>query len=135
MTQSGRDVVEELRIDRWLWCARFFKTRTLAAAAVKGGHVRLNGQRVKPAREVKVGDALSIAVGTAPERDVTIVAIPPRRGPSAEAQGCYIETAESIERRRLHAERRAEAQWVAAPTPGRPDRRTRRLLKRVKEQA
>lgn len=135
MTQSERDLIEELRIDRWLWCARFFKTRTLAAAAVKGGHVRLNGQRVKPARDVKVGDALSIAVGTGPERDVTIVAIPPRRGPAAEAQDCYVETAESIERRRLHAERRAEARWVAAPTSGRPDRRTRRLLKRVKGQA
>jgi ribosome-associated heat shock protein Hsp15 len=126
----------DLRIDRWLWCARFFKTRTQAATAVRGGHVRLNGQRVKPAHDVKVGDALTIAYASGPERDVAIVAIPVRRGPPAEAQGCYLETPASIERRRVYAERRAEARVLeAAPTPGRPDKRTRRLLKQVKERS
>ena len=127
---------EELRIDRWLWCARFFKTRTQASAAVRSGHVRLNGQRVKPARDVKIGDALTIAYGTGPERDVSILAIPLRRGPATQAQACYAETPESIERRRSFAERRAEARALqAAPTPGRPDKRTRRLLKQVKERS
>lgn len=127
---------DELRIDRWLWCARFFKTRTQAATAVRGGHVRLNGQRVKPAHDVKVGDALTIAYASGPERDVAIVAIPARRGPPAEAQGCYTEAPASIERRRDYAERRAEARMLdAAPTPGRPDKRTRRLLKQVKERS
>ena len=125
---------EELRIDRWLWCARFFKTRTQASAAVRGGHVRLNGQRVKPAREVKIGDMLAIAYDRGPEREVSIVAIPLRRGPAVEAQACYAETPESLERARLSAERRIEARAMqSAPTPGRPDKRTRRLLKQVKE--
>jgi ribosome-associated heat shock protein Hsp15 len=127
---------EELRIDRWLWCARFFKTRTQAATAVRGGHVRLNGQRVKAAHDVKIGDELTIVYAVGPERDVAIVAIPLRRGPPAEAQGCYTETPASIERRRVYAERRSEARMLeAAPTPGRPDKRTRRLLKQVKERS
>ena len=97
------------RIDKWLWCARFFKTRSLAANAIKTGHVRLNGQRVKPAHGVKAGDAVSIASDRGSGRDVTIKAIPARRGPPAEAVACYAETAESIERRRVEAERRALA--------------------------
>ncbi len=127
---------EELRIDRWLWCARLFKTRTQASAAVRSGHVRLNGRRVKPAHDVKIDDALTVVQGTGPERDFTIVAIPPRRGPASEAQACYVETPESVERRQQHAERRIEARALqAAPTQGRPDKRTRRLLKQVKERS
>lgn len=118
-----------LRIDRWLWCARFFKTRGLAAEAVKGGHVRLNGQRVKPARDVKVGDRLAITQGEI-EREVSIAAIPARRGPAPEAARCYIETEASIERREAAAARRAIERDVArVPTPGRPDKHTRRLLR------
>ena len=124
---SGR-----LRIDRWLWCARFFKSRSAAAEAVRGGRVRLNGSRVKPAHDVKVGDAIAVEIGDG-ERDVTIAAIPPRRGPASEAAGCYVETAESVERRRAAAEARKLAPVFAPPTPGRPDKRTRRLLLRARD--
>jgi len=127
------DAEDRLRIDRWLWCARFFKTRSLAARAVRGGHFRLNGQRVKVAHAVKVGDALTIVLDEDVERDVTIDAIPARRGPASEAVACYTETSESLERRRLAAERRALAPVFAPPTEGRPDKRTRRLLLRARQ--
>src|SRR5262245_53943557 len=118
------DAEGRLRIDRWLWCARFYKTRSLAAQAVRGGHVRLNGQRVKAAHAVKIGDALTIVLRDDAERDVTIAAIPERRGPAPEAAACYTETPESLERRRLAAERRALAVVLKPPTEGRPDKRT-----------
>ena len=126
------DADDRLRIDRWLWCARFYKTRSLAAQAVRGGHVRLNGQRVKAAHAVKIGDALTIVLREDTERDVTIAAIPARRGPAPEAAACYTETPESLERRRRAAERRALAGVLKPPTEGRPDKRTRRLLRRAR---
>ncbi len=124
---------DRLRIDRWLWCARFFKTRSVAAEAVRAGHVRLNGQRVKPAHAVKVGDALTVELREDGARDVSIAAIPARRGPAPEAAKTYVETAESIERRRLAVEQRALRPVFAPPTSGRPDKRTRRLLLRVRQ--
>jgi ribosome-associated heat shock protein Hsp15 len=128
---SGR-----LRIDRWLWCARFFKSRSAAAEAVRGGRARLNGSRVKPAHDVKIGDAIAVEVGDGLRdglRDVTIAAIPVRRGPASEAAACYVESAESIERRRAAAEARKLAPAFAPPTRGRPDKRTRRLLLRARD--
>ena len=130
---NADDAEDRLRIDRWLWCARFFKTRSLAAQAVRGGHVQLNGQRVKAAHAVKVGDALTIVLREDTERDVRIEAIPARRGPAPEAATCYTETAESVERRRLAAERRALVPAFGPPTEGRPDKRTRRLLLRARQ--
>jgi ribosome-associated heat shock protein Hsp15 len=124
-------LVDTLRIDRWLWCARFFKTRSVAADAVRGGHVRLNGQRAKPAREVKPGDMMTILRGQH-ELEITVTAIPARRGPASEAAACYAETAESIERRQRQAEQRRAAAGLDAPTRGRPDKHTRRLLRRSK---
>jgi ribosome-associated heat shock protein Hsp15 len=120
--------MDRLRIDRWLWCARFFKTRTLAAEEVKAGHVRLNGQRTKPAHELRVGDALSIARGH-DDIGVVVARIPERRGPASEAAGCYEETPESIERRRLRALQRRSVPVLDAPTANRPDKRTRRLIR------
>ncbi len=124
---------ERLRIDRWLWCARFFKTRSVAAEAVRAGHVRLNGQRVKPAHAVKVGDALSVELRDESQREVSIAAIPARRGPAPEAAATYVETPESIERRRVAAEQRKLRPALAPPTSGRPDKRTRRLMLRVRQ--
>lgn len=124
---------ERLRIDRWLWCARFFKSRSAAAAAVRSGHVRLNGQRVKPAHAVKVGDALTVELRDDLQRDVRIAAIPERRGPAPEAAAAYVETPESVERRRVAAEQRALRPAFAPPTSGRPDKRTRRLLLRARQ--
>jgi ribosome-associated heat shock protein Hsp15 len=127
------DGPDRLRVDRWLWCARFFKSRSAAAAAVRGGHVRLNGQRVKPAHAVKVGDALQISLPRATERDVSIAVIPARRGPAPEAAASYVETPQSIERRRKAAEERAARVSYLPPTAGKPDKRTRRLLLRARQ--
>ena len=133
MDAARADGGEELRIDRWLWCARLFKTRSAAAAAVRSGHVRLNGQRVKPAHAVKAGDLLALAFDDRAEREVRVAAIPARRGPASEAQACYVETPESLARARAHAEQRALRFAFAPPTPGRPDKRTRRLLLRARQ--
>ena len=126
---------DRLRIDRWLWCARFFKSRSAAAEAVRGGHVRLNGQRVKPAHAVKIGDALQVALPHGVERDVAIAVIPKRRGPAPEAAATYVETIESIERRRKAADERAARAAYVPPTAGKPDKRTRRLLLRARQRA
>jgi ribosome-associated heat shock protein Hsp15 len=124
---------DALRVDRWLWCARFFKSRSAAADAVRGGHVRVNGQRVKPSHAVKIGDALRIEPPRAGEREVAIVAIPLRRGPAPEAATTYVETAESVERRRRAADERARRVVILPPTAGRPDKRTRRLMLRARQ--
>ena len=116
-----------LRIDKWLWCARFFKTRGLAQEAVDGGHVQLNGDRIKASRQVKPGDRLQIT------RDrerfmVDVVSIPVRRGPAAEARKHYLETAES------EAARAAVREFNRLSGPvstGRPDKRERRDLMRI----
>lgn len=121
---------DRLRIDRWLWCARFFKTRSAAGDAVKGGHVRVNGQRVKPAQPLKVGDRIAIARShSSVEMEVEVLAMPVRRGPAVEAQQHYQETHESILRGEAEALRRTQlAALPEPPTRGRPDKRTRRLL-------
>ena len=111
--EENDDDADRLRIDRWLWCARLFKSRSAAADAVRGGHVRLNGQRVKPAHAVKIGDALQIASSNGAEREVAIALIPKRRGPAPEAAASYIESPLSIERRR-----KAAALFVEAPDNG-----------------
>lgn len=126
---SSPEQSEGLRIDRWLWCARFFKTRSLAADAVKGGHVRVNGQRAKPAREVRIGDTLVVDRDDV-EYEVAVTGIPARRGPAVEARQCYVESEASVERRQKAAEQRAIArEALRPPTPGRPDKRTRRLIR------
>jgi ribosome-associated heat shock protein Hsp15 len=116
-----------LRIDKWLWCARFFKTRGIAQEAVDGGHVQLNGDRIKASRQVKVGDRLQITR----ERErflVDVVSIPVRRGPAAEARGHYRETPES-EAARAHLR---ELNRLSGPvSTGRPDKRERRDLMRI----
>ena len=134
MTDGRDDAADRLRIDRWLWCARLFKSRSAAANAVRGGRVHLNGQRVKPAHAVKIGDALELELRVGGSRDLAIAAIPVRRGPAAEAAGAYVETAESVERRRRAAEQRA-LHVFAPPTVGKPDKRTRRLLLRARHRA
>jgi ribosome-associated heat shock protein Hsp15 len=86
------------RLDKWLWHARFFKTRSLATAAINGGKVHLNGERVKPAHRVRIGDRVSLSLqGVVAEFEV--LDLPVRRGPAVEAAKCYGETAPSAERR------------------------------------
>ena len=116
-----------IRIDRWLWAARFFKTRALAQAAIRGGHVQLNGVRVKPSRELKVGDSLSITRGV--ERfDVEVLGLSEKRGPAKVATELYDEDPASIARREAEREeRRLQRQLVTGPER-RPDKRARRKI-------
>jgi len=120
---------ERVRIDKWLWAARFFKTRNQAAQAVNGGKVHLNNARVKPARLVGTGDTLRIQKGPY-EFVVVVQKVSDRRGPALEARQLYEETPESCSaRERLRAERRLVARGTPAP-PRRPGKRDRRLIKK-----
>lgn len=117
-----------LRIDRWLWHARFYRSRALATAAVEAGHVRVNGVRAKPSRAVRVGDQLAIArAGNTVEG--RIVDLPRRRGPAAEARACFAETEESIARGVRHAQNQRLGAFAAPRPPGRPDKKARRELR------
>lgn len=118
-----------LRIDKWLWAARFFKTRALASAAVEGGKVKLNEARVKPAKEVRAGDRLSIQAGGF-VWDLTVLALSSRRGPAEAARALYQESEASQARRREFAEERRTDAEPAAERKGRPDKRERRLIHR-----
>ncbi len=119
---------EKVRIDKWLWAARFFKTRSLAARAVSGGHVHVNGGRSKPARLVQVGDELWVRRDRL-EFIVLVQQLSSRRGPAAQAQTLYRETDESIRRRTLARDERRLLN-AAAPAPERrPDKRDRRKIR------
>ncbi|MES9937853.1 MAG: RNA-binding S4 domain-containing protein, partial [Sedimenticola sp.] len=96
MTENGQ--LESLRLDKWLWAARFFKTRQLAVEAINGGKVHLNGQRTKPGREVKPGSQLRIHKGSL-EWDITVRQIPKQRRPASEAVNFYEESEQSRQRR------------------------------------
>ncbi len=119
-----------LRVDRWLWCARFYKSRSLASTAVAGGKVHVNGERAKPSRAVAVGDALSITRGHE-TLDLVVRALPDRRGPAAEAQRAFEETPDSARRRARLREQHALAAASAPRPASRPDKRQRRLLHRL----
>ena len=116
-----------IRLDRWLWAARFFKTRAQASAAIAGGKVQLNGTRAKPAKPVQIGDELRVRIGPYDWR-ITVRAITERRGSARDAQLLYDESAEG----RAARERLAEAHKIApAPTyqgKGRPTKKDRRKL-------
>ena len=120
---------DRCRLDKWLWAARFFKTRPLAVEAVEGGKVHLNGQRVKPSRAVKAGDRLSIRRGQE-SFEITVLALSTRRGPASVAQTLYQESEQSRQRREAEAEQR---RLLAASTPQpsrRPDKKARRQIHR-----
>lgn len=126
---AGEDGLDPQRLDRWLWCARFYKSRSQAAEAVAGGLVHLNGQRVKPAHKVRPGDVVALSLGTR-EVEVAVRGLLSRRGPATEARAAYEESAES----RLRGERLAEQRRLAALAPrplGRPDKHGRRELRRL----
>ena len=114
-----------LRIDKWLWCARFFKSRSQASEAVAGGLVHVNGERVKPSRSIHVNDRLQITRDEV-EFEVIVQGIPARRGPAPEARTHYTETPESVAAR----DRRREQARLSPPAPeGRPDKHARRALR------
>jgi len=116
-----------VRIDKWLWAARFYKTRTAATDAVLGGHVRVNGVRVKPAKEVAVSDTVEVKVGQV-ERTVVLTGLADRRGSAAVAATLYSETAESIANREKATEERRLARPLGADLGPRPTKQARRRL-------
>jgi len=123
--------IDHVRIDKWLWAARFFKTRSLAAQAVDGGQVRLNGERAKPARDLKPGDELVIRIG-AFEWVIEVRALSARRGPASEAQQLYEESETSRQRRSEAVAARKLAAGSVRHAKGRPTKRDRRQLRRLK---
>jgi ribosome-associated heat shock protein Hsp15 len=118
---------EPVRIDKWLWAARFFKTRSLATDAVDSGKVRLNGDRVKPARPAKIGDTLQIDNGST-EWEVVVQDTAEKRGSATIAQTLYAETEKSIAKRQQLAEQRKFFREPSSVLKGRPTKRDRRLI-------
>jgi ribosome-associated heat shock protein Hsp15 len=121
--------LERMRLDKWLWAARFYKTRQLANEAIENGRVKIEGARVKPAREVKPGDRLELRVGES-DWTLTVRALSMQRGPAPQARTLYEEDADSrMRREREQAERRLVAN-PAATIKGRPTKRDRRQIHR-----
>ena len=126
---------ERMRLDKWLWAARFFKTRALAAEAVEGGKVQLNGQRTKPGKDVRIGSRLKIHKAGLEWR-IEILELPPQRRPAAEAQGFYLEDETSRQQREeAVADLRAARMATPLQTPSKPNKRDRRLIHRFKQDA
>lgn len=121
-----------VRIDKWLWAARFFKTRTLAQDAVAAGRIRMNGDRVKPAKDVKPGDAIEVRIGEY-EWCVRVTGLADKRGSVELARTLYLELPESIARRAAQAaDRKATAAGAWAGRTGRPTKRDRREIDRLR---
>lgn len=131
-TEGAEGGGTSLRIDRWLWCTRMFKSRTLAAEAVAGGKVHLNGQRVKPAHSVRAGDMLTLSrPGYAFECE--ILKLPDRRGSAPVAQACFAETETARAAREKHVENAKLVSAFAQPRSlERPDKHGRRELRRLR---
>jgi ribosome-associated heat shock protein Hsp15 len=130
---SDSEKSDRHRLDKWLWCARFFKTRGLATKAVTGGKVHVNGERTRPAHNLRVGDrvALSLQGSTA---EIEVLGFPARRGPAPEAQSFYAETPQSVERRAKLREQHRLADMSRPRPDSRPDKRERRQLSRIRRE-
>jgi ribosome-associated heat shock protein Hsp15 len=121
-----------VRIDKWLWAARFFKTRSAAQQAIEGGKVKLNGERTKPAKELKQGDRLSIHI-SGYEWSIQVLQLSSQRGPATIARTLYEESEESRANRALEVARRRRFHEPANALKGRPTKRDRRELERWQE--
>ncbi len=136
----GRDlvryysIVEAVRIDKWLWAARFFKTRSAATEAVAGGRVTVNDARVKPAREVRPGDTVEVRKGPV-QWTVTVLGVADKRGSATVASGLYEETAASADLRERRAAEQRMSRPLGADLDGRPTKQARRRLDDVRRQA
>lgn len=119
---------DSLRLDRWLWFTRFYKTRTAAAAAVQGGHVRVNSERARAATRVRVGDEVKL-VRQQLTYELTVLDMPARRGPARDAQACYEESETSIARRKQQLAELRRDRLQMPMTRGKPDKHTRRQLR------
>ena len=122
----------KLRLDKWLWAARFFKTRSLAKAAIEGGKVQLDGSRVKVSKEISVGDQLRIRQGW-DEKDIEVLALSDQRRGAPEAHSLYRESAESITRREETAAARKAAGGMIERPARRPTKKQRRQIHRFRE--
>jgi len=122
---NAESASDDLRLDKWLWCARFFKSRSQATHAVAGGLVHVNRERCKPSRIVRIGDLIEVTRGDATIA-VTVRTMPARRGPASEARTCYEETPESVAARE---QQRQRAFAVPIAPPGRPEKHERRALR------
>ena len=120
-----------VRLDKWLWAARFFKTRSLASEAISGGKIQLNGHRAKRAKQVQVGDEVRIRKGPF-EQFVVVRGRAEKRGPAKVAQALYEETAESLHNREMMAIQLKSAPETSFRTKGRPTKRERRDIEKFK---
>ncbi len=119
---------ESLRIDRWLWFTRFYKTRGLASDAVNGGHVKVNGERAKPGSKIKEGDVIELVRGQLPFR-LEAGPLPVRRGPASEVKLCYVEDHATQQKRQAIIDGIRQDRQQMPRTTGRPDKHTRRKLR------
>ncbi len=126
--QIGQAALASMRIDKWLWTARFYKTRSLAAQAVAAGHVKLAGHTVKAARELRPGDELEIGVGDTVWK-IVVRGLNEQRRPAVEAQRLYEETVDSHQRRAAQQEARRLAPVPGSELRGRPSKKARRLIR------
>jgi ribosome-associated heat shock protein Hsp15 len=117
----------DVRLDKWLWAARLYKTRSLATVAINGGKVHVNGARAKPARDARIGDLISLTRGDDP-MELTVRALSDKRGRAADAQALYEETAGSITIRATRAALRKDRALVNPAPEKRPDKRSRRNI-------
>ena len=125
--------MDRIRVDKWLWAARFFKTRSIAKTAIEGGKVHLDGQRVKVSREVSVGEILVIKQGW-DEKEVVVLGLSSQRGPAPVARRLYEETAASIEKREREAKARKAAGGAVARPTQKPGKHQRKALERLRKQ-
>jgi len=125
--------MERLRVDKWLWAARFYKTRSIAKAAIEGGKVHLDGQRVKVSREITIGERLAIKQGWE-EKEVIVKSLSDQRGPAPIAQMLYEETPESAQRRKREAQARKAAGGAMARPVQKPGKHERKALEKLRKQ-
>ena len=126
-----REDVDQARIDKWLWAARLFKTRSAATQAVLGGRVHVNGVRVKPSKDVRVGDTVAVTIRSV-KRTIEIAGVDDKRGPAAAAAALYVEAPESISAREEAALERRLARTPGADLGARPTKLARRRLEAMR---
>ena len=125
--------MDRLRVDKWLWAARFYKTRSIAKTAIEGGKVHLAGQRVKVSREISIGETLVIKQGW-DEKEVIVRGLSAQRGPAPTARELYEETAGSIEKREREAQARKAAGGAVTRPIQKPGKHQRKALERLRKQ-
>ncbi|WP_406665658.1 ribosome-associated heat shock protein Hsp15 [Gallaecimonas sp. GXIMD1310] len=130
---SDQQTDTRVRLDKWLWAARFYKTRAVARAQVEGGKVHYDGQRSKPSKMVEVGARILLRTGF-DEREVIVQALSDKRGPAAVAQTLYEETTQSVEKRAKNAEARKLNALYNPHPDSKPDKKQRRQLRDFKHQ-